>query len=120
MSEEIAKTEETPEGTSLDALESQISEMESAIDNASEKPENVTNDADSNKSEEASEIAARIEALESENKRLIDMVGRLIVVNGARISSEKSEGVKAFPSSVEPALGEMPEITPLSDIKLGS
>lgn len=118
MAEETIETQENNE-SKLDELEAKISELEGQIDESSKVEDNSEQGADT-KSEEAPDFSKRIEALENENKRLQDMVGRLIVVNGARISAENQTGIEAFPTSIEKNFDEGTDVPSLSDIVLGS
>lgn len=121
MAEEETQAQETPENnpSKLDELEAQISELEGKIDESAKVEDNSAEEAGT-KPEEASDFNARIEALESENKRLQDMVGRLILVNGARISAENQTGVEAFPTTIEKDFDKDPDMPSLQDIVLGS
>ena len=106
----------------LDDLDAQITEMENAIDVTTASADNSTG-AGVKPEEAHNDYAGRIEALENANSRLTEMVSRLIIVNGARISGNENNGVEAFPSaatSVERNFDSDPknDIPSLSEIKL--
>ena len=120
MPEETQNTESKE--INLDDLDAQITEMENAIDATPASVDNST-DAGTKPEEASNAYAERIEALENANSRLTEMVSRLIIVNGARISGNDNTGVEAFPStatSVEKNFDSDPksEIPSLSEIKL--
>ena len=124
MSDETNENANSESVIDLDALDAQIAEIESAIDQSGSKADN-TGDAGTKPEEASNAFAERIDVLEADNKRLTQMISRLIMVNGARISSNENQGVEAFPSaatSVEKTFTTDPssdtEIPALSDIKL--
>ena len=66
-------------------------------------------------------MSERLDTLESENKRLTDLIGKMVTVYGARLSESQSQGVEAFPTTLEPNTAPNTDTIPgLNDIVLGS
>ena len=114
------ETQETTENP-LDALEEQINAL---VDESSPNEDNTGDSAAANAEEALADMRSRLDDLESTNTRLTDLVGKMLTVYGARLNSESSQGVEAFPqvaSTVEKQFTTSTDHIPqLGEIVLGS
>lgn len=114
--ENLEQVEEV--STGLDDLESAVNAL---IDESAVSKDNTEQAAIS--AEEAyTEMGERLDALEAENKRLTAIIGKMVTAYGARLGKEQSQGVEAFPSTLEPntVQNENDTIPGLNEIILGS
>lgn len=101
----------------IDVLENKVNAL---VDELSQEADNGSNGAAEN-AEDAHNTNARLDELEKANARLTEMVGKMITVYGARMNENDSQGVEAFPSTVEKTFeAPVSDIPSLGDIVLGS
>lgn len=120
MGNENAENVETVENepSALDTLESAVNAL---VDETTAGEDN--NNSAANSAEEALKgMSDRLDLLESENKRLTDLIGKMVTAYGARLNDSGGEGVEAFPSSIEQKFDNPSNsnVVGLSDIVLGS
>ena len=106
--EELEAPEALEEALEAEETVTSIEELEEALAEFDESGESEDNSADTaTQAEEVSleSVRAEIGALRDENKRLINVVSRLVKNYGAKLGENSATGIEAFrETSVEPKL----------------